>query len=156
MTPLRERFIQDLRIRNYAVSTIDSYTYHVSCFARHVGLSPEVLGPEEVRGWQVYLVTEKKVSWSSFNQAVCALRFLYRVTLPREWPVAMIPFGKKPKTLPVVLGGDEVAKFLSCIDVPLHRMGNRTPLPSLTVRVRCGFFPVTLDELKERWHGSTY
>lgn len=122
MPQLRQRFIHDLQIRNYAVSTIDTYTYHVTNFAEYFWRSPEVLGPEEVRAWQVYLVTEKKVSWSTFNQSVCALRFLYRVTLPRDWPVTMIPFGKKPKTLPVVLGGEDVAKFLACVKSPLHRM----------------------------------
>lgn len=122
MTSLRQRFIEDLQVRNYAVSTIDSYTYHVAQFAKHFGRSPEQLGQEEVRAWQVHLVTKKKVSWSSFNQAVCALRFLYRVTLPRDWPVTMIPFGKKPKTLPVVLGGEDIQRFLICVASPLHRM----------------------------------
>ena len=42
--------------------------------------------------------------WVAFNQAVCALRFLYRVTLPRNWPVVQIPVAKRPKKLPVVLG----------------------------------------------------
>lgn len=122
MSPLRQRFVEDLRLRNYAESTIESYTYHVGCFAKHCGRSPAELGREEVRAWQVHLVTVKKVSWSSFNQAVCALRFLYRVTLPREWPVTMIPFGKKPRTLPVVLGGEDVRRFLACVARPLHRM----------------------------------
>ena len=122
MTDLRQRLIHDLRIRNYAVSTIDSYTYHIACFAKHFGRSPEQLGAEEVRAWQVHLVTQKQVSWSTFNQAVCALRFLYRITLPRGWPVTMIPFGKKPKTLPVVLGGEDVARFLACVTSRLHRM----------------------------------
>ena len=100
MTPLRQRFVEDLQVRNYAASTIESYTYHVACFAKFHGRSPELLGPEEVRAYQVQLVTVKKVSWSTFNQTVCALRFLYRITLPRDWPETMIPFGKKPKTLP--------------------------------------------------------
>jgi site-specific recombinase XerD len=63
----------------------------------------------------VYLVTEKRASWTSFNQAVCALRFLYRTTLPRPWPVTQIPFAKRPKQLPVVLGPEEVARLLACV-----------------------------------------
>jgi len=114
MTPLRERYTQDLQVRNYSPRTVECYVYHVASFAKHFGRSPDQLGPEEVRAYQVYLVQEKKASWSSFNQAVCALRFLYRVTLPREWPVSMIPFAKKPKRLPTVLGPEEVQKLLSC------------------------------------------
>gem|GEM_PF-2356509 len=60
MTPLRQRFVEDLQVRNYAASTIESYTYHVAYFAKYFGRSPDVLGPEDVRTWQVYLVTEKK------------------------------------------------------------------------------------------------
>jgi site-specific recombinase XerD len=114
MTPLRQRYTEDLQIRNYSPRTVECYVYHVACFAKHFGRSPEQLGPEEVHAYQVYLVREKKASWCSFNQAVCALRFLYRTTLPRPWPVAMIPFAKRPKKLPTVLGGDEVQKLLAC------------------------------------------
>jgi len=115
MTALRQRMIQDMQIRNLSPRTIECYTYHVSCFAKHFGRSPDELGPEQVRAYQVYLVQEKKASWSSFNQAVCALRFLYGTTLGQPWPVVQIPFAQKPKTLPVVLGPEEVQRLLPCI-----------------------------------------
>jgi site-specific recombinase XerD len=114
MTPLRQRFIEDLQVRNLSPRTIECYVYHVAAFAKYFGRSPEVLGPEEIRQFQVYLATEKKASWSTFNQTVCALRFLYRVTLPRPWPVTMIPFAKRPKRLPVVLGPEDVQRLLAC------------------------------------------
>ncbi len=122
MSPLRERLIADLQIRNYSPCTVDCYVYHVACFAKHFGRSPDQLGPEEVRAYQVFLVQEKKASWSSFNQAVCALRFLYRTTLPQDWPVAMIPFAKLPKKLPTVLGPEEVQKLLACAHPPVDQM----------------------------------
>lgn len=115
MTPLRQRMIQDMQIRNLSPRTIECYTYHVGCFAKHFGRSPELLGMEEVRAYQVYLVQQKKASWSSFNQAVCALRFLYGVTLKQRWPVVQIPFAKRPKKLPVVLGPEEVRRLLPCV-----------------------------------------
>jgi integrase/recombinase XerD len=114
MTPLRQRMIDDMQIRNLSPRTIECYTYHVGCFAKHFGRSPEKLGTEEVRSYQVYLVQEKKASWSSFNQAVCALRFLYRVTLGQSGPIVQIPFAKRPQKLPVVLGPEEVERVLSC------------------------------------------
>ena len=114
MTPLRQRMTQDMQIRNLSPRTIECYTYHVGCFAKHFGRSPDQLGAEEVRAYQVYLVQQKKASWSSFNQTVCALRFLYGVTLKQSWPVVQIPFAKKPKKLPVVLGPDEVQRLLQC------------------------------------------
>ena len=115
MTPLRQRMLDDMQIRNFSPGTIECYTDHVGRFAQFFGKSPEQLGPDEVRTYQLHLVKERKVGWSSFNQAVCALRFLYRHTLPRDWHVERIPFGKKPKTLPAVLSGEEVHQLFECV-----------------------------------------
>jgi integrase/recombinase XerD len=115
VTALRQRMIEDMQVRNFSPRTVECYVYHVGAFAKYFGRAPDLLGPEEVRRYQVYLATEKRASWASFNQAVCALRFLYRTTLPRPWPVAQIPFAKKPKQLPVVLGPEEVARLLPCV-----------------------------------------
>lgn len=112
MTPLRQRFIDDLRLRNYARRTIDTYVSRVACFAKHFGRSPELLGPDEVRAFQLHLL-ERRVSWSSFNQAVCALRFLYGTTLGRPEQLPFIPYGKRPKTLPTVLSADEVLRLIN-------------------------------------------
>src|SRR5262249_25568441 len=111
MTPLRQRFIDDLRLRNYARRTIDTYVSRVACFAKHFGRSPDRLGPNEVRDFQLHLL-QQRVSWSSFNQAVCALRFLYGTTLGRPEQLPLIPFGKRPKTLPSVLSPAEVLRLL--------------------------------------------
>ena len=64
MTPLRERFIQDLQVRNRAPDTIEAYVHQVARFARHFGRSPEELGPAEVRHYQLHLLG-RKVSWST-------------------------------------------------------------------------------------------
>jgi integrase/recombinase XerD len=111
MTPLRQRFVEDLRVRNRSPRTMERYVSLVARFAKHFGRSPEALGPEEVRAYQLHLI-ERRVSWSYFNQTVCALRFLYGKTLGRPEQVAMIPFGKRPKKLPCVLSPEEVARLL--------------------------------------------
>jgi len=111
MTPLRQRFIDDLRLRNYARRTIETYVSRVACFARHFGRSPEVLGAEQVRAFQLHLL-QQRVSWSSFNQAVCALRFLYGTTLGRPEQIPLIPFGKRRQSLPSVLSPAEVLRLL--------------------------------------------
>lgn len=111
MTPLRQRLVEDLRLRNYSPRTIQCYVAQVARFARHFGKSPELLGPDEMRVYQLHLL-EKQVSWSQFNQAVCALRFLYGKTLGRAELVPMLPFGKRPKKLACVLSPEEVAQLL--------------------------------------------
>jgi site-specific recombinase XerD len=121
MTPLRQRFVDDLRVRNYSPRTIERYAACVAQFARHFGRSPEVLGPEEVRAYQVHLVG-RGVSWSLFNQTVCALRFLYGTTLRRPEQVPLIPFGKRPRKLPCVLSPEEVARLLDATPPGRERM----------------------------------
>ena len=64
---------------------------------------------------------QKKASWSSFNQAVCGLRFLYEVTLAKPWVVRHIPFGKRPKKLPTVVSDQEASGLLQCVKNPKHR-----------------------------------
>jgi site-specific recombinase XerD len=121
MTPLRQRFIDDLRLRNYSPRTIETYVGRVVAFARHFGRSPELLGPEEVRVFQLHLL-ERQVSWSSFNQAVCALRFLYGTTLGRPEQLPLIPYGKRPKALPSVLAPQEVLRLIDAAPTPRDRV----------------------------------
>jgi integrase/recombinase XerD len=82
MTPLRKRLIDDLQLRNYSPRTISCYVSAVARFAQHFGRSPEDLGSDHTRLYQLHLL-QQRVSWCRFNQAVSALRFLYRVTLQR-------------------------------------------------------------------------
>jgi integrase/recombinase XerD len=73
MTPLRLRMIEDLQVRNLSTNTQTSYLDQVSRFARHFGKSPEDLGPEDIRSYQVYLTNEKKLAPGS--RPDCRLRF---------------------------------------------------------------------------------
>lgn len=122
MTPLRQRMIEDMQIRNLSAVTQRVYVDQVALFAGHFGKSPSVLGPEEIRQYQLYLTKEKKLSASSILVAGAAIRFLYKVTLKKEWRVKeVIPTCKKPQKLPVVLSSEEVVRFLGCIDSNKHR-----------------------------------
>ena len=121
LSPIGQRMAEDMLVRNLAQRTIDSYTYHVERFSRHFDRPLDQLGPEEIRQFQLHLIEVRHASWSSFNQAVCGLRFLYHITLPRLWVVQQIPFGKRPKKLPTVLGAEEVSRLLACVPVLKHR-----------------------------------
>ena len=122
MTPLRQRMIEDMRVRNFSPHTQSTYTLQVSLFARYFQKPPDQLGPEEIRSYQVYLTDEKKLAPGSILIAVAALRFLYKVTLHKEWSVEdIIPAPKKPQKLPIILSPEEVRHFLSCVASPKHR-----------------------------------
>ena len=121
-SPVCRRLAQDMQIRHLASNTIDAYTYHVDKFEQFLGAKPiQDVGPEDIRSFQLHLIEIRKVGWSSFNQAVCSLRFLYSVTFPRDWHVVMIPFGKRAKKLPTVLSGQEVSSLLQCTPNLKHR-----------------------------------
>lgn len=122
MTALRQRMTEDMQVRNLSPHTQTSYVQQVSLFARHFNKSPEELGPEHIRTYQVYLTNEKKLAPGSILIAVAALRFLYKVSLKREWPFdEVIPAPKKPQKLPVVLSPEEVLHFLECVGSTKHR-----------------------------------
>jgi integrase/recombinase XerD len=121
MTLLRQRMIEDMQVRNLAPHTQATYILHVSLFARHFRKSPELLGPEEIRDYQLYLTNQRKLAPSSIVVTTAALRFLYNVTLKRGWNLeASIPAPRQPKKLPVVLSRAEVLHFLGCVEDVKH------------------------------------
>ena len=122
MTALRQRMLEDMKIRNLALNTQKNYLHHVSQFARHFGKSPEVLGPEDIRAYQFHITQEKKLAPATITIAVSALRFLYHVTLHRDWKLEeIIPAPKRPQILPIILSPEEVLEFLSCVWLNVHR-----------------------------------
>ena len=121
MTPLRQRMTEDMQVRNLSPCTQTSYVQQVSLFARHFDRSPEELGPEDIRAYQVHLTNEKKLMPGSVLIAVAALRFLYKVSLKKNWTFEeVIPAPKKPQTLPIVLSPEEVLQFLGCVTNTKH------------------------------------
>ena len=121
MTSLRRRMLEDMQIRNLSHNTQLSYLQQVSSFAKYFQRSPELLGPEDIRAYQVHITTERKLAPGSLSIIVSALRFLYKVTLKREWVDAEIPLPKTPFKLPVILSREEVAHFLASIAGLKHR-----------------------------------
>ena len=121
MTPLRQRMIEDMKLRNFAPRTIQSYVTRVARFARHFGRSPDALGRDEVRSYLIHLVEDKHVCWSIYNQTVAGLRFLYEVTIGREGVMVRIACPKQPKKLPVVLSLEEVTRLFAAITGLKHR-----------------------------------
>ena len=112
MTALRQRLVEDLRLRNRSPRTVESYVAQVAAFARHYGRSPEELGAEQVREYLLYLLQERRLSTSTVNQCRCALCFFYRHTLGRPECLVGMVTGRRAKKLPVVLDREEVRALL--------------------------------------------
>ena len=121
MTPLRQRMIEDMKLRNSRPRTIKAYVARVANFARHFGRSPEHLGREEVRAYLLHLVQEKKVSWSCLQPDPRRPAVPLRGHPRSQGRPGRIPFPKQPKRLPVVLSLDEVAQFFAAVVGLKHR-----------------------------------
>jgi len=114
LSPLRRRMIDDMTVRNLSPATQRSYIHAVAKFSRYFGRSPDRLDIEDVRAYQVYLVSQG-ISWPALNQTVCALRFFYGVTLCRNEVPERIAYAREPRKLSVILGADEVVRFLEAV-----------------------------------------
>src|ERR1700680_5313812 len=108
-TTLRRRMLDDMTVRNLSPATQQSYVYAVAKFSRFSARSPDQLGVEEVRAYQIHLAG-RGLSWPHLNQVSCALRFFFGVTLDRKAVVDRIVSAREPKTLPLVLSSEEVLR----------------------------------------------
>ena len=115
MTPLRQRMLEDMQMRNLSRGTQMVYVRAVMQLARHYRKSPDQLQREEIRGYLVYLAQQRRVAPSTYNQVRCALKFFYQVTLGQEWILDRIICQKTEKHLPVVLSQSEVVQFFASI-----------------------------------------
>jgi integrase/recombinase XerD len=143
MTALRQRMLEDLQIRNYSPTTVRAYILQVAQFAKHFGKSPDQLGAEHIRAYQLFLVKEGRLSQSTYIQVVCALRFLYTQTLNRQVGIEQIPFPRHERKLPIILSPEEVKALLEAPRSLRHRtllttMYAAGPRVSEVARLRVG------------------
>ena len=123
MTPLRQRMTEDMQLRNLSPDTQRSYLHQISQLARYFGKPRDKLGPSDIRSYQLHLIQEKELAPSSLLVAVSAIRFLYNVTLQRDWRLEqVVPTCRKPQALPAVMSPDEVSRFLDAVENRKHRM----------------------------------
>jgi integrase/recombinase XerD len=119
---LADRFERDMAIRGLADTTRAQYHLNLRSFVRFAGRSPDDLTLDDVNAYQHHLV-RRKISWSYFNQVVCALRFFYEVTLKKEGVVKQIPYARRTgRRLPVILSQEEVVRFITAIPNLKHRV----------------------------------
>jgi site-specific recombinase XerD len=111
----------DLRIRGYSANTRACYLRCVRNFVRHFMRPPDQLTPEHIRRYQLDLTRDRRVSWTYFNQIVCALRFFYRQVLKKDWAVAQIPYQRTGRMLPEILSPQEVAALFRATPNLTHR-----------------------------------
>ncbi len=121
MTQLRKMMLEDLQRRNYSQTTVNSYLRIVEAFAKHFGRSPDQLGPEQIRTYQVYLLNERKLGVRTVGHCTAALRFFFCKTLKRPYPIEEVPYPKAPRRLPIILTPEEAIRLIDSASNLYHR-----------------------------------
>jgi integrase/recombinase XerD len=134
MTKLRQRMIEELQLRNSSELTTQQYVEAVKRFARHYGKRPDQIKAEEVRSYLLYLLKERKLSWSSIHVNRAALRFFSLRVLKQTWFDEEIQRPKRPVPLPTVLSPEEITRILDTT----HNLKHWTILATLyATGLRC-------------------
>src|ERR1700675_1387244 len=115
MTPLKQRFVEDMQLRGLAPTTQRSYIHYVTEFAKFYNTSPETLDLEAIRQYEIHLLNDRKWSPHSVNTFISSVQFLYTVTLEMPWDKQCFPRVRVASTLPVVLDPEEVAEFFDYV-----------------------------------------
>lgn len=112
MKILRKKMVEAMVLRGFALRTRETYLAAITSLAKHYWRSPDLLTSEDVQNWLLHLIEERKLAYSSVNQAACACRFFYDKVL--KWPQAKvdIPMARVPSRLPRVLSREEVSRLI--------------------------------------------
>ena len=123
--------LEELQRRNYAQSTVKAYLRIVQEFAKHFHQPPDKLGPEHLRQYQAYLLSERKLQPRTARLHVCALRFFFRKTLKRRLSPDDLPYPKAPRRLPTILTTTSLGT--RCTARARRRVGSTTSRMSRSV-----------------------
>src|SRR5271157_3259652 len=111
ISPLRQRMIDDMTARRFKEKVQKDYVRHVRTFAAFLGRSPDTATSEDLRRFQLHMA-KQQIGAPTINAAIAALRFFFNVTLERPDLVRPLTTVHKPRTAPVVLSQEEVARLL--------------------------------------------
>ncbi|MBI2219437.1 MAG: site-specific integrase, partial [Candidatus Rokubacteria bacterium] len=113
MSELRNRMIRDMTVRGFSPRTHEAYIAAVVRLAKHYKRAPDLLTTDEVQAYLAHMLQERKLSWSTCNQAAHAFRFLYHVTLGHDRAHFVVPAPRQPQKLPEILSREEVWRLLN-------------------------------------------
>ncbi|MCG2788802.1 MAG: site-specific integrase [Actinomycetia bacterium] len=140
MTPLRKKMIEEMQLRRFCQNTQESYLKAVTGLAKYYHKSPDNIDVEQLKEYVLFLINEKKLSWSSINTITAGIRFLFEKTMRKDISLA-IPLRKTPRRLPEILSPDE----LLCIFGSVSNLKHKT---ILVTAYACGLRVSELINLK--------
>ncbi len=122
MTPLRQKMINDMKLRRFSPDTIKLYVYAVQDLAKYYNRSPDSICEEEVHVYLLYLQEERKLSWGACNCMVAGLNFFYKITLKEKNNKFKIPKRKYAKKLPTIFSRSDLIKLFEAADTLRNRI----------------------------------
>lgn len=153
MSPLRQQMQADMQLRGLAARTQEAYIAAIVGIARHTRRSPDQLTHDEIQQYLLHLINERKLSWSTTNQAASALRFLFRVTLNQPDTAFLIPHRKVGARQPEILSRDEVTQILSATaNLTHHTLLMTTYAAGLRVAEVCALRVADIDSSRMMLH----
>jgi integrase/recombinase XerD len=153
MGKLHDRMQEDLLLKAYSPHTQKAYLRCARYFVSHYMRSPEEMGEQEIRGFLLHLVRDRKASPATLGMYVNALKFLYNNTLKRSEEVKGISHPKRPKTLPVILSPEEVLRVFAAIRSVKHKAIIATAYAAgLRISEVCGLRIADIDSQRMRIH----
>ena len=121
MSILGDRMLRDMQLRRFSGSTQGTYLREVERLAQRLHQPLDSIDQHQLQDYIRFLLTERKLAWSSVNVITAALRFFYTVTLDRKDLVLAIPPRKTPQYLPEILSAQELQRLFD-IENPKHRV----------------------------------
>ena len=122
MKHLRQKMINDMKLRRFSPRTHEAYLAAVAGLAKFYRQSPDRIPPEKIQRYLLHLLEERHVSWSTCNVVLCGLKFFYTQTLgmdPMRWS---IPPRKKQTRLPEVLSSRDLERLFASAPTPKQRV----------------------------------
>ncbi len=121
MKPLRQKMINEMKLRRFAPNTQEAYVSAVAGLAKHYKQSPDLLGKEQIQAYLLHLMDDRKLSWGTCNVVVSGLRFFYTQILGLDSMHLGIPPMKTQAKLPSVLSVEEITRLFQCTQNLKHR-----------------------------------
>jgi len=122
MKPLRQKMINDMKLRRFAANTQDAYVSAVAGLAKYYNQSPDLIDEEKIRAYLLHLMDKRKLSWGTCNVVVSGIRFFYTQTLGIDSMHLGIPPMKSQSKLPEVLSVEEITRLFQCTQNLKHKV----------------------------------
>lgn len=151
MSELRQRMMDAMVQRGFAPRTQETYVQAIRRMAKHYRRDPATYTPEEVQAYLLHMVKERKLSYSTMNQAACAAQFLFQTVLGHGREQFHIPFAKVPAKQPELLGREEISRLFAACSHPGRRVLLQTIYATgLRVSEACALKVSDIDSAPDR------